>query len=270
MNCDDGYACTLDSCDSAAGCQHVGKSTLCNDGIYCTKDICVAENGINCTFEPVDLNCDDGVACTADSCSPEDGGCTNYPQSNWCPDDDPCKDAYCSGQGCVYYPVPVVEMEPRIPARPAMTEIRSVEMDAIASVFWNSIAPTIAFRKIHSPWMPWKNSRRAMELSSISSEIPLHCTETPWRSAFRKTMTLERTAEQFLSSGGTEVWIEEQKITPEDAQAGDAFGHSVAINHNRIVVGAPRGEPMAFSCRSRVRLRLRWNPVETGTETPAQ
>ena len=144
------------------------------------------------------------------------------------------------GKGACTIPFPVVEMEPRIPARPAMTEIRSVEMDAIASVFWNSIAPTIAFRKTHSPWMPWKNSRRAMELSSISSEIPLHCTETLAVGVPKDDDAGTDSGAVFVFRWDGSTWIEEQKITPEDAQAGDAFGHSVAINHNRIVVGAPR------------------------------
>src|SRR5262249_29294707 len=45
VNCDDGDACTIDSCDPQAGCTHVPR------------------------------DCDDGEPCTADSCDPLTGQC---------------------------------------------------------------------------------------------------------------------------------------------------------------------------------------------------
>jgi hypothetical protein len=94
--CNDGDACTTDSCNSATGCTATPVS--CNDGNACTADACDAQLG--CVATPVadgqpcadgnvcnggetcqagscsagtPLVCDDGDACTADSCNPTTG-----------------------------------------------------------------------------------------------------------------------------------------------------------------------------------------------------
>ncbi|MCB9637174.1 MAG: hypothetical protein H6721_34115 [Sandaracinus sp.] len=61
MACDDGDACTTDSCVSGP-CVYTPVS--CDDGNACTVDACDSATG--CTTTPVD--CDDGDACTADAC----------------------------------------------------------------------------------------------------------------------------------------------------------------------------------------------------------
>ncbi|MHC5111462.1 MAG: hypothetical protein ACYTHJ_16470 [Planctomycetota bacterium] len=63
LSCDDGNACTADSCDAATGCNNA--SITCDDQDMCTTDSCDPASG--CQF--VSLSCDDGNACTADSCS---------------------------------------------------------------------------------------------------------------------------------------------------------------------------------------------------------
>jgi RHS repeat-associated protein len=71
---DDGNPCTADSCDPAAGVQHVAKpvntscdsdANLCNGGAVCNAAaVCVAQPA---------PSIDDGNSCTADSCDPASG-----------------------------------------------------------------------------------------------------------------------------------------------------------------------------------------------------
>src|SRR5439155_928869 len=49
----------------------------------------------------------------------------------------------------------------------------------------------------------------------------------------------------FVRSGG--VWSQQQKLTAGDAAPYDAFGCSVAISGNTVVVGAPTGDSAAAS-----------------------
>jgi hypothetical protein len=68
-DCDDGDACTTDTCDAGA-CRLVAVD--CEDGDLCTADTCTAGT---CQHPPV--NCDDGRDCTADTCV--SGSCFNGP-----------------------------------------------------------------------------------------------------------------------------------------------------------------------------------------------
>jgi fibronectin type 3 domain-containing protein len=90
MNCDDGNACTEDSCVDGA-C--VNKPKDCDDGDPCTLDACV--DGA-CSSEP--KNCDDGDPCTVDSCV--GGTCVNEPKD--CDDGDPCTVDSCENGECVH------------------------------------------------------------------------------------------------------------------------------------------------------------------------
>jgi len=67
----------------------------CNDGIACTVDTCSPETG-SCAHEPNDAACDDGVSCTVDSCRPT-GGCAHLPPDA---DSDTYPDAECYGNDC--------------------------------------------------------------------------------------------------------------------------------------------------------------------------
>jgi hypothetical protein len=49
VSCDDGNACTVDSCDPQAGCQAAPRS--CDDGDVCTQDACDPATG--CTGTPL-------------------------------------------------------------------------------------------------------------------------------------------------------------------------------------------------------------------------
>jgi hypothetical protein len=78
LNCNDGDACTVDTCNPQSGCQH---ATLdCNDGNACTTDGC--DSGTGCTHTTVD--CDDADVCTVDGCD-FTSGCTHTPIPNCAP-----------------------------------------------------------------------------------------------------------------------------------------------------------------------------------------
>jgi hypothetical protein len=78
LDCDDGNACTTDSCHPSAGCQHAALD--CNDGNACTADGCDPASG--CTHTPI--ACDDNDICTVDGCD-FTTGCTHTPIPNCAP-----------------------------------------------------------------------------------------------------------------------------------------------------------------------------------------
>jgi hypothetical protein len=100
--CDDGNACTDDSCNPSDGsCVYTNDdSNTCSDGNACTQnDSCDAGTCVSST--PV--VCDDGNACTDDSCNPADGSCdyTND-DSNTCSDGNACtQNDACDAGTCV-------------------------------------------------------------------------------------------------------------------------------------------------------------------------
>jgi hypothetical protein len=80
LDCDDGDACTADTCAAATGCRHTplagcpacGTAGDCDDGNPCTDDLCDPLAG--CVHADNGLPCSDGNPCTTgDVC--RDGGC---------------------------------------------------------------------------------------------------------------------------------------------------------------------------------------------------
>ncbi len=125
--CNDGNACTADSCSPDTGCAHAPKAGACSDGNVCTLgDSCqagVCQPGAAKT-------CDDGNECTDDSCHPSKG-CVAQPNTSGCNDGDACttgdscvggactgakvscddnnactEDGCSSGSGCTFNPAP--------------------------------------------------------------------------------------------------------------------------------------------------------------------
>lgn len=102
--CDDGDPCTtLDTC-SAGACTG-GAPLTCNDGVACTVDTCVA--GTGCVATPDHGACNDTVACTADVCH-AGSGCSNTPDDTLCDDANLCSTDTCnpSTLACEYEAVP--------------------------------------------------------------------------------------------------------------------------------------------------------------------
>jgi MYXO-CTERM domain-containing protein len=92
IGCNDGNACTDDSCDpNDGGCVGLKDDTnTCSDGNACfTGEHCLDGGCVPGTL-PVD--CDDKNACTADSCDPNTG-CAHVAQS--CSDNDACTQDVC-------------------------------------------------------------------------------------------------------------------------------------------------------------------------------
>ncbi|MGH7802250.1 MAG: hypothetical protein ACREOW_16765 [Thermodesulfobacteriota bacterium] len=126
--CEDGIACTDDSCDTGTGvCQH--KPVTCDDENECTDDSCdpetgecvntentnSCEDGDTCTTGDIcsdgectpgtTMNCDDNNDCTNDSCDPISGACSNVNENtntcddgNICTDGDKCINGICRGK----------------------------------------------------------------------------------------------------------------------------------------------------------------------------
>jgi len=98
--CDDGNACTTDTCEVGVGCTVADVD--CDDGNACTTDSCDPASG--CIYE--DVVCDDGNICTADSCDPATG-CINTPIDGCCFTDDDCpEDQVCIDNVCTDNPSP--------------------------------------------------------------------------------------------------------------------------------------------------------------------
>ena len=89
-DCDDGDACTSDSCDEVTN-ECVNVPTDCDDSDVCTADSCDPVTG-ECVNDPTD--CDDSNACTADSCDPVTGECVND-ENIVCDDLNACTDDFC-------------------------------------------------------------------------------------------------------------------------------------------------------------------------------
>ena len=101
VECNDGEACTWDWCDAASGCKHANNNVVCDDGNACTdKDACAAGK---CGGQL--KVCDDKNTCTADSCDPKAGGCKYAAKADatLCSDGlvctlkDSCKAGKCAG-----------------------------------------------------------------------------------------------------------------------------------------------------------------------------
>ncbi|MFO0755661.1 MAG: MYXO-CTERM sorting domain-containing protein [Byssovorax sp.] len=100
--CDDGNACTTDTCNLATGaCSNVNNALPCNDGNACTQTDtcqngqCVGGNLIAC--QPID-NCH-----VAGVCNPGTGQCSNPPKQDGsaCNDNNPCtQNDACSAGVC--------------------------------------------------------------------------------------------------------------------------------------------------------------------------
>ncbi|MBN1512802.1 MAG: S8 family serine peptidase, partial [Phycisphaerae bacterium] len=83
VDCDDGVACTADSCnEDTDSCDNVPNDAACDDGAYCNgTETCDAELGCQPGTAP---DCDDGVECTVDSCNEATDACDHAPNDAAC------------------------------------------------------------------------------------------------------------------------------------------------------------------------------------------
>ena len=85
FNCNDGIACTVDSCDEGTdSCDYVANNANCDDGLFCNgAESCSATLDCRAGTAP---NCDDGVGCTDDSCNEGTDSCDNIANNASCDD----------------------------------------------------------------------------------------------------------------------------------------------------------------------------------------
>ncbi len=98
--CDDGAACTLDSCnEDTDGCDHAVDASACDDANPCTVDGCdTAANA--CTHE--ETACDDANECTLDTCDTSTGDCNHAATPSACDDSNGCTADSCDETTCVH------------------------------------------------------------------------------------------------------------------------------------------------------------------------
>ncbi len=109
-DCDDGNSCTLDVCNSGAGCYHLplqspcctGQVSICDDQNPCTTDDCDPKTS-GCSHSNNTVACEDGSQCTSgDACT---GGKCAPGKDKVCNDNNPCTNDACSPTaGCVFSP----------------------------------------------------------------------------------------------------------------------------------------------------------------------
>ena len=83
ITCDDGVACTVDSCNEGTdSCDFTTDDNFCSNGLFCDgAETCDAVNGCQAGTAP---NCDDGVNCTIDSCNEGTDSCDNTADHGVC------------------------------------------------------------------------------------------------------------------------------------------------------------------------------------------
>jgi hypothetical protein len=107
--CGDGNVCTVDTCDTVTGCDNDGTGVIdtCNDGNACTTgDVCLGDAAGTCAGTDTSVvDCDDGIACTTDTCDTVTG-CDNTPVDAACDDSIACTTDTCApATGCDNAPV---------------------------------------------------------------------------------------------------------------------------------------------------------------------
>ncbi len=95
VNCEDGIACTNDSCNEQTdSCDHVPDNLKCDDGVYCNgAETCNATLGCQ-AGTPVTCT-DDGYACTVEACDEATKQCQTTLDSSKCPSGQ-----FCTNLGC--------------------------------------------------------------------------------------------------------------------------------------------------------------------------
>ena len=91
VTCDDGVACTVDSCNEASdSCDATPDDGACDNGAFCDGvETCDAVLGCQAGTS---VDCDDGVSCTNDSCNEATDSCDATPDDGLCDNG-----AFCDG-----------------------------------------------------------------------------------------------------------------------------------------------------------------------------
>src|SRR5262249_18371027 len=89
VDCEDLYACTIDTCDPATGaCSHTPYDAVCDDGLVCNGvETCDVQLGC---LPGVQVDCNDNVVCTIDTCNEPSGTCSHTLTDALCDDGKLC------------------------------------------------------------------------------------------------------------------------------------------------------------------------------------
>ncbi|MDI1451741.1 hypothetical protein, partial [Polyangium sp. 6x1] len=89
VDCNDGFACTADTCNEAMdACAHAPSNAACDDNVFC-NGVETCEVGLGCQAgSPV--VCNDNFSCTVDSCSNAQKKCVFAPNDAACSDGLAC------------------------------------------------------------------------------------------------------------------------------------------------------------------------------------
>ncbi len=94
--CDDGVACTADSCGADGVCRNGVIPTACDDGVFCNGvERCDVARG-GCVPAEMRETCNDDDVCTIDRCDEEADTCRHFPRDL---DGDGDPDWFCEGGG---------------------------------------------------------------------------------------------------------------------------------------------------------------------------
>ncbi len=198
-DCDDGFPCTVDSCDAIGRCVHLPDDGACDDGIACTLERCdpatrecvydgrdaLCDNGRYCDgSERCDLAagcvpgtpiaCHDGIACTVDACDETIDGCSSTPTDVACDDGNPCTSDACDpAAGCHHGDAGLCTRLSLDIAAAADTYIESG-----AQATWDHGAATL-LKTDREPAriVYFKFDLSALKHAPVEAHLTLHCTD---------------------------------------------------------------------------------------------
>jgi len=210
--CDDGNACTSDSC-SGNKCQHkVLTSQSCDDGNVCTlSDRCVAGKCV----AGGKRNCNDNQVCTVDSCNPT-SGCVNARVAN---------DTAC-GSGVCRYGKCACPRESRPTAEGSCAACACNEAGTYAS------RDKARFGERLLRTTPYENSQHGYSVGRSGGYAMVGAPAEHGAGAGSGVARV-----YFRGEGGD--WWPRGTLAGSTASAGDRFGTAVAIDGSYAVVGAP-------------------------------
>jgi len=260
--CDDGDACTVDTCASGA-CTHVA-SESCEDGANCTMgDYCL--DGV-CLPGAV-TTCDDGNPCTADACGA--GACLHDGAAGPCDDGlactkaDACVGGLCQGVPvtcmCLSAPaIPVDVVKAKSPIGASGFAITlAVDGDTLAVADGADAGPTLAkeaVRILVQSAGAWKQQAKIVSpapkpLVSFGASLALDghtlVIGAPMDASGATGVGADPNDASAASSGAVYVyvrtggvWLQQAYLKASNTTAMDFFGASVALSGDTLVVGA--------------------------------
>ncbi|MEE9295051.1 MAG: FG-GAP repeat protein [Phycisphaerae bacterium] len=230
-DCDDGVPCTSDSCNEAMQtCNNTPTNTACNDGRYCNGvETCHAAAGC---LSGTPVNCNDDIACTADACDEFHDRCDNVPFDAACDDGVFCNGAeFCDvGSGC------------SAGSDPCPGQFCNEGTETCFDCFVDGDCPSGSSCNVGFCEPPCTIS----ETAELTPSEPVvfgqfgTAVSVSWDTILIGASPLSGigSGHVFRLDSETSEWTEAAQLTTLGGRFGDAFGSSVAIDGDVVVVGA--------------------------------